>query len=142
MSNFVELLLKWCRLWSLVGVLQDLSESAVFTNDESNVSSFSSSTTCSREDNWGWERVSFARVWRHGLLFSKMVLLIETIHTLSECFLLALVTLTCHSSLIGLELVAGENKAINWGLNTDLQLNDISGDNMVVVNVLDEFAVS
>jgi len=71
-----------------------------------------------------------------------MVLLIETIHTLSECFLLALVTLTCHSSLIGLELVAGENKAINWGLNTDLQLNDISGDNMVVVNVLDEFAVS
>lgn len=52
-GDFVELLFKWSGLWALLGGLEDLSESTVFSNDESEVSALTRSATGSGEDDWG-----------------------------------------------------------------------------------------
>ena len=73
-------------------------------------------------------------IWVVGILFSEGVLVLETVPAHFECFLLSLVGLTSHGGFVGLKLVARENNTIDWGLNTDLELNDVSSDDVVMMD--------
>ena len=71
-----------------------------------------------------------------------MVLLFTALPACFECFLLALVTLTCHGGLVSLELVARENNTIDGRLHTDLKNDNVSSYDMIVMNVFLDFSVS
>jgi hypothetical protein len=71
-----------------------------------------------------------------------MVLLFTTLPACLECLLFALVTLTCHGSLVSLELVARENNTIDGRLHTDLKNDNVSSNDMIVVNVFLYLSIS
>ena len=77
--------------------------------------------------------MSFVGIWVVGVLLSEGVLVRATVPALFERLLLSLVRLTGHGGLVGLELVARENDTVDGGLNTDLELNDVSSHDVVVV---------
>ena len=71
-----------------------------------------------------------------------MVLLFTTLPACLECLLFALVTLTCHGSLVSLELVARENNTIDGRLHTDLKNDNVSSNDMIVMDVFYDFTIS
>ena len=58
-------------------------------------------------------------------------------------FLFALVTLACHGCFVSLELVAGNNDTIDWGLHAVCEQDNVACDDKIVMEfLLGDFSVS